>query len=253
MSTKEKTMNWSQRCSFAIAALCCVVPSVAQTIESISFHRVKQDRIGDFLTANKEYTDIVRKLGTDRYFSMWESLSGDREFVRITYQDKYADFDRGADPKTKDQAGVLRELVARMSQCQGDTHRIIAEIQPALSLPQSMELPKMIRVSRSDVKGDKVEEYVALMKNETLPAIKKSGVKAYKVLRIRYGGSLAEFAAVTGFDSWGDLDGGSAVQKGMAPAAYERLLTRLGELTVHRETNIYRLVPNATYMPSMAK
>jgi hypothetical protein len=250
--TKEKNMSWRQTLGFAIVAACLATPARAQQgIQTVSLLNMKRDRTGDFMAATKEAAEILRKAGSDRYYSVWRSLSGDDQFARVDVYTKYGDLDRGPDPKIKDQAVALRGITARIVQCEESGHRIISEMLPDLSLPSNPDLPKMIRVVRSDVKADKIDEYMSLMKSDVLPAMKKTGVKFFVVSRVRYGASATEFTSVSGLDKYGDLDGGFGVQKALTPDAYQHFLTKVAALTVSREVNLYRLVTESSYMPAM--
>ena len=107
-----------------------------------------------------------------------------------------------------------------------------------------------IRTLRTVVKPDKVMEYMALIRDEVMPAAKKSGVKWYSVARVRYGAASSEFISVMGMDSWADLDGESPVVKGMGGReAYVRFVARITPLTEHSQYDIYRFQPELSYLP----
>jgi len=127
--------------------------------------------------------------------------------------------------------------------------RIIDEVLPQYSLPPTAEVPKMIRVLRTKVQPGKVDEYLALSKNEVLPAMKKSGVKFYNVSQVRYGDSRMEFVSVTGLNSWADLDGGYGAEKGMGHEAYQRFQAKIGPLILDSQLDIYSLVVDSSHMP----
>ena len=177
-----------------VAAL--TVPAWAQTepsIRSISFATIKADRVGDFQAAVKEYAALSKKAGSERYFSLWASNSGPREFVRVDYHAKWAEFDVFQDPKLKDVAGQASAISMRINQTIESSHRVIDVAVPDLSLPRSGTMPAMVRTLRTRVKPERVNDYIALMKSDLFPAVKKSGVKAYGVSRTRFGGPTNEF------------------------------------------------------------
>jgi len=243
-------MSWKETFVFAAAAVCLATPIRAQgTIQSVRFYRVKPDRVADFNAATKQFAETVKKAGSERYYSVWHSLSGNNEYVRVDLYNKYADLDQGPDPKTKEQATTLSGLAVHIGECTESNRRTLSEVLPELSIPLTGELPKMIRVIQTEVKSDKINEYVALIKSEVVPAQKKLGQKFYSVSRISYGGT--GFTSVAGIDKWADLDGGTAIQKASGPEAYQRFLTKLAGLMVHQEINVYALVPDSSYMRQM--
>ncbi len=195
-------------------------------------------------------TPLLAKGGSNRYYSMWQSLTGANEFARATSYTRWADMDAGADPKMKEQAAELQGISTRIIQCTERWHTIIDEVLPDLSLPDTAETPKMIRVLRTQVRPDKVGEYVALSKSEVLPAIKKAGLKFFSVSQVRYGAPTSEFVTIAGFNSWAELGEGSGIEKGIGKEGYQRYLVTVGQLYVEREFNVYRFVPESSYLPA---
>jgi len=247
-------MSWRRtgsQCVFALAAAISIAPARAQqtNIRSVRFYTVKPDRLGDFLAATKEYNAVVMKTGSDHYYSLWHSLTGDNEYARADNYAQWADLDNLTDPKIKDQAALLQTITTRIIQCTEHSHRIIEEVLPDLSLPPGGELPKMIRLLRTRVRPDRVGEYLALSKSDVLPAIKKSGLKFFSVAQLRYGAPTTEFTTVAGFNSWADLGAGFGLEKGMGKEGYQHYLATVGQLVVEREFNVYSLVPESSYLP----
>jgi hypothetical protein len=241
------------RCVFAmVAGALLIAPARAQqgNIQSLRFYSVKADRAADFEAATKEYKTLAAKAGSDRSFTLWRSLTGPLEYVRVDFYTKWADLDFVPDPKLKDQAADMQSITIRILRATENSRRIVTEVQPDLSLPQSGELPVMIRVLRTQVRPDKVNEYRAQTKSEVLPSVKKAGLKFFSISQARYGAPASEFMTVAGFDSWADLGGGYGVEKAMGPEGYQRYLTAVGQLVVEREFNIYRLVAESSYLPA---
>ena len=253
-------MNWNRRrfgyeCIFAIvAAASLATPAGAQqaNIQSVRFYTIKPDRVGDFLAATREHSAVSKKGESNRYYSTWHSLTGANEYVRVDFYTKWADLDAatGPEPKMKEQAAQLQSITTRIAQCEESTHRVISEVLPDLGLPQTGELPKMIRVLRTRVRPDKISEYLGMVKGEVLPAAKKAGLSLYTVSQGRYGTLSSEFVSVASLNNWGDLDGGTWIQKTMGEEGYQRFLLKLRPLTVESEATIYRFVPDSSYLPA---
>jgi quinol monooxygenase YgiN len=251
-------MNWRQRragfrCVFAFAAAAMLIgPARAQqgNIQSIRFYTVKPDRVGDFLAATKEFAEVAKKGGSERYFFLLHSLTGANEYVRVENFTKWAEIDEtGPEPKMKEQAAQLQSITTRIFQCIESSHRIIDEVQSDLSLPQTGGV-QMLRVLRTRVRPEKANEYMALVKSETLPAAKKAGLKFYTVSQVRYGEPSTEFVSASGLSKWADLDGGLWIQKSMGEEGYQRFLAKLRPLIIESEAEIYSVVFDSSYQPA---
>jgi len=232
-----------------VAAALVTSASAQGNIRSVTFYIVKPDRIGDFQAEIKEFNALYAKGGSTRYTSMWVSLTGSREYARVSYYSKWADLDAGSDPKLKEEAEDLARLSMRIIDCTESWHRIIEEVQPDLSLPLTPEIPKMIRVLVTQVRPDKYKEYLDLVKNEILPAAQKGGLKTYSFAEARYGAPNTEVSSVVALDSWADLDGDYGIIKGLGKDGYQALLEKVRPLIVESDANIYRFQPDLSYLP----
>jgi quinol monooxygenase YgiN len=236
-----------------LAAAALVTPASAQdaTIRSVTFYTVKPDRIGDFQAEIKEYNAILAKAGSDRYSSMWVGVTGAHEYARVQDYTKWADLDASidSDPKLKDQAVDLARISMRIIDCTESWHRSIEMVVPDLSLPEGSDPPKMIRVLVTQVRPDKYQEYLDLVKNVIFPAVKKGGTKDYSVAEGRLGESALEVTSVTGFNSWADLDAGIGAQKGLSKEDYQALVDKVRALITESEYDIYRYEPDQSYLP----
>jgi len=235
---------------FAVAAA-LVTSAAAQrgNIESVTFFTVKQDRTGDFQAAVKELHAAYLKAGSTRYSSTWLSLSGPREYALATYYEKWADLDAGPDPKLKDDAADIARITTRILACTEGSRRIIAEIQPDLSLHLATDMPKMIRVMTTDVRPEKYKDYLALVKSDILPAAQKGGLKLYEFSETRYGAPNTQVTSVVEMDAWGDLDGDFGVGKGLGKDGYQALLDKVRPLIEKAEVNEFRFEPDLSYLP----
>jgi hypothetical protein len=239
----------------AIAAM--IAPAWAQqrNLRSVTFYRVKPDRVGDFQADIKEYNAVFQKAGSDRYYTIWQSLTGSNEYARVDYHAKWVELDMpvAQDPKLKEYAADLQRIGTRIIQCTESSQRIVEEVLPELSLPSTNEVPAMIRTLRTRVRPDKLNEYLALVKGEILPAAKKSGLKAYTVAQSRLGAPTTEFLTVAGFSKWAELDQPFGVAKGLGEEGYQRLLAKIRPLILESEYNVYRFQRDLSYMQAPSK
>ena len=239
------------QCVFALTVAAALVTSAfAQQgkIQSVSFYTIKPDRVGDFQAAVKEYNAAYAKAGSTRYSSVWQSLTGPRTYVVASYYGKWADLDAGPDPKMKDVAADVARINARINACIESGRRIIAEIQPDLSIEQATEMPKMIRVLTTEVRPEKYREYLALVKSDILPAAQKGGLKLYEFSETIFGGPNTEVTSVVGMDNWAELDGGFGIEKTLGKDGYEALRVNIRPLIVRSEYDEYRFHPELSYL-----
>src|SRR5580658_1137570 len=82
----------------AAAALAAPASAQSANIRSVTFYTVKPDRIGDFQAEIKEYNAILAKAGSDRYSTVWVSLTGPYEYARVQMYSKWADLDASDHP-----------------------------------------------------------------------------------------------------------------------------------------------------------
>jgi antibiotic biosynthesis monooxygenase (ABM) superfamily enzyme len=253
MSCIKKSVLWPCLAVMLLATAVLVTPVSAQdaNIRSVTFYTVKPDRIGDFQAEIKEYNAILAKAGSNRYSSMWVSLTGDHEYARVQMYSKWADLDSTVDndPKLKDQAADLARASFRIIECTSSWHREIDVVNPDLSLPDSGNEPKMVRVLVTQVRPDKVHDYLDLQKNMILPAIKKGGATDYNFAEKRYGEPGPTFVSVVAFNKWADLDDTIGAEKGLGKDGYQALVNQVRALIVQSEYIIYRYQPDSSYLP----
>lgn len=223
--------------------------SAQGNIRSVTFYNVKPDRVGDFQAEIKEYNAVMAKGGSDRYGSVWVSVTGPRVYALASYYKTWAELDAGADPKMKEQAADLARISERILDCTESRRRIIDELIPELSLPDSGKMPTMIRVLTSEIRPERYNDYLALIKSDILPAVKKSGAKDYSIGETRYGGSSSQITSVLGFDKWADLDEGVGAQKALGKDGYQGLLVKVRPLIVSSQSDVYRFQPDLSYLP----
>ena len=244
--------GFGYRCALTLAAAAFLVaPARAQqSIQSIRFYTVKADRVTDFLAATKEFAEVAKKGGSERYFFLLHSLTGANEYVRVDNYTKWSDLDAaGPEPKMKEQAAQLQTITARISGCIESSHRMIDELVPDLSLPQTGAV-QMLRVLRTRVRPEKVGEYQTLLKSDVVPAAKKGGLKLFTVSQVRYGEPNTEFVSVAGMSKWADLDGGNMIQKAMGEEAYQRYLGKLRALIIEADADVYSVIFDSSYQPA---
>jgi hypothetical protein len=241
-------------CILAVGVAATLVASASAqgNIRAVTFYTVKPDRIGDFQAEIKQYNALLAKGGSTRYNSVWLALTGSRTYARADYYNKWSDLDAAAlpDPKMKDMAADLARIGMRITDCTESWRRVVEEVNPDLSVPDSGKIPTLIRVLVTQVRADKIGDYLALVKSDILPAVKKSGAKDYSIAQARFGESNSVITSVLGFDTWAELDEGIGVQKALGKDGYAGLLGKITPLIVSSEYDIYRFQPELSYLPT---
>lgn len=229
--------------SFALLFLGCALASAQEaTLRVIASYRVKPDRTGDFEAEAKEYNAVLKKAGATHSFLIWSSASGPNVVARVDDYKKFADMDLtpARDPKLKDYAADLARINSRIVDCFAEWDRVVYRMRPDLSLPPAKEIPKMVRVLKTQILPDKVAEYIAL-KKENLAALKSENPRGYWVARAAFGASAWEFITVEGFDTWADLD------RPPAPAP-DTNVNKMQLTQSVRQWDVYRFRPELSYI-----
>jgi hypothetical protein len=244
-------------CILAVGVAAALTSSAsAQTgnIRSVTFYTVKPDRIGDFQAEIKQYVALEAKGGSTDYYSMWLSLTGPRTYVLASYHKTYAELDRvGGDPKMKDQETDLTRIGMRITDCTESYRRVIDEVNPDLSLPDTGKIPTMIRVLTTVVQPDKYSDYIALIKSDILPGIKKGGTTSFSIGESRFGAPGTTITSIIGINNWAEFDGTVGLEKGIGKDAYREFLKKLRPLVASTQTDIYRFQPDLSYLPPTTK
>ena len=242
-------------CSALVLALSITSVS-AQTpqpaIRVATHYTIKADRVGEFLSATKDYAEALRKGGSERPFGLWASLSGPTEYVVVAHRTKWAELDVIREPKLKDMEPQLTALRSRINSTIESSQRVIEALEADLSLPMPSGDPQpLARVMRTWVKPEHVNAYMALVKSDVLPAAKKSGQKLFSVGRVRFGGSTYQFSTVTAFANWAEMDSPPALTAAMGgEAAYQKFLAKLRPLVTRNEYEMYRFMKDQSVMPA---
>jgi hypothetical protein len=251
MSTGLQMTTTRRACVLSLGCLALLLPLPAQQqplIRSIVRFRLKPDRVNDFNAVMRERAALLKKAGSERYFTVWVAQSGPREVAVVRYHQKWSELGRSRDPKMAESATAMANLTTRMNACVESAERVIDEIVPDNSMPRMGSLPPFIRAGRLLAQPGKVNDVLAVLKEETLPAMKKGGVTTWGVARTRYGAPTNELHTYLGLSGWGDLDQPSPMRKALGEEAYQKYLAKLGPMLTSVEYTIYSLNPEMSHM-----
>ncbi len=161
MISIRKAVLWSCVAAMLVAVAALATPGLSAERQHPQHHLLhRQTPIASaiFQAEIKEYNAILAKAGSDRYSTVWVSLTGPYEYARVQMYSKWADLDNTVDkdPKLKDQQADLTRLSTHIIECTSSWHREIDVVNPDLSLPDDGNEPKMIRVLVTQVRPRQV-------------------------------------------------------------------------------------------------
>lgn len=207
---------------------------------------VKSDRAAEFEAAVKDYNAAYAKTPNPRARLDYQALTGavPRHRLVVSYAD-WAALD--AAPTNEGSADLARAL-NRIRACLDSSTTVVTELLPDVSTPpMPNEPPTLVRISRTRIRIDKIDEWLALVKNELLPAYKKAG-RTLTVRQVRLGGPTNEFFLSTRVANWADANKNWLIDS-MGAEAYNRMSAKLTALTTYRERDLYRYRADLSYSP----
>lgn len=230
--------------SFGTAAIAQQAPMPISRTSTIT---LTPEHAADFVAAAKQYNEIYAKIPDALPRAVYQSLTGQNRYrITISYPD-FAGLDAPQNPAVVNNADLARINMRILSFYEAPATVLITERLADLSTPQASGPPNLLRISRTGVRPDKVEEWRAIMKNELLPAYKKAG-RTLTVRQVRFGGSVYEFHVTTRVESWADA-GKNHLRDSMGAEAYDRMVAKLQALTTYLDRDIFRYRADLSYVP----
>ncbi len=251
MSTGLQMTMTRRACLLSLGCLALLLPLSAQQqpmIRSIVRFRLKPDRVNDFNAVMRERAALLKKAGSDRYFTVWVAQSGPREVAVVRYHQKWSELARSRDPKMAESATAMANLTIRMNACVESVERMIDEIQPDISLPRQGTVPPFVRSGKLLAQPGKLNDVLAVLKEETLPAMKQGGATAWGVALTRFGAPTNEIHTHAGLSGWSELDQPSPIRKALGEEGFQKYVARMGSMLTSAEYTIYLLSPEMSHM-----
>lgn len=245
-----KRMFSLYRCLFAAFVLTVFcLPCLAQgNLRTVLFVRVKLDQEDDWKASVKDYAALMKKVDSEHPFTMWESQTGPHMWAVVWYSRTFSDMGQN-DPKLKDSAADLANLFSRLN---GQTESLeywIDEMQPEWTI-RSQSIPPYVRTGRSRVLPGKMEEMRALLRDQIVPALKKSGATDYGVAIARFGTPTNEFHSYLGVSGWSDFDSPMSVEKGMSASEWKAFQAKVSTVVESTEWQLWKFHPELSYQLS---
>jgi hypothetical protein len=123
---------------------------------------------------------------------------------------------------------------------------LLAVTLASSSFAQEVHKPQLSRVSVTQVKPEMWEQFLEFYKNETLPALKKGGIKQSLVMQSSgpVGGGF-ELRVVQPIDNLAQFDEGSALTKALGPEGRKAYDAKRRTMIVSSHAYIIRSIPEA--------
>jgi quinol monooxygenase YgiN len=246
-------MRLIRRCLVLAALMLTALPvsllaQDGKNIRTVLFVRLKPERTGDWRAAVKDYAALMKKSGSEEYFTVWASQSGPDEYAVVWNSARWKDLDEEQDPKTKDVAVDIAHVIARLDGATQSLETWVDERQPDLAI-SGKDVPKFVRTGRTRVVPSKMTEVLEILKSDTVPALKKAGITEFGVYVARYGTPINEIHTYAAIGGWGDLDAPWGIQKALSAEEYKAYLAKITPDLVFSEYDIWRFKPELSYVP----
>lgn len=127
------------------------------------------------------------------------------------------------------------------------SHSYIMQAHPEMSLvPNPNETPKLAFVVRQSIAPGRSTEYENYIKNDVLPIVKKANPKGFLFNKVTNGGDTEMYVSATLQDSFADQEKWTAA---LLKEGYGNVVAKRAGLVMHRESAVYRYVPELSLRP----
>lgn len=225
-----------------------VTPQFVMVRETI----VKPEMTDEYLAFTKSETlPAYKKAGVKQWAAYTTANFGEVKYVFIRPVDDLKVFDE-TDTITKALGEEGRRAwLAKWRRLIISSSGYLIQSRPDLSiLPKPGDTPKLGLLVRHKVALGRTAEFEALAKSDVLPILGKTNVKAFLMGKVALGGDANEYLSMTWFDSFEEIQkwATAAQQQGFSKIAPKEV-----GITLHRETAVYRYVPELSIRPEPPK
>jgi len=240
-----------------LSVLFCVVSTTftvaAQTppaLLSVARVQVKPDRVGEFMDVEKQYSAAFKKGGGTIRVVYRNAAGNPFEFLVIAGMPNYAALDDKSFYAKGATEAELTRMAARRAQCFDSVQTTYERTQPDLGFnPPGTPQPKTVTMVRVNVHSDMIQQWMATVKSELVPAWKKAGQPGMLARRVEYGGSRNQFTIRVPLNKWADLDGEGPLVKALGQDGAAKLGAKLSSMS-SAEWLVYNYQPELSVPPS---
>lgn len=243
--------------TFAAAMVATALPSFAQMpaapMVNVVRYEVKRDRIPEFEEVEKQIAGSYRKAApNDQFRVVYRVAVGNTsEYWVLTPMSKFADRDGESayNKVTTEQERAARgaRLAQYMESVRTSIDRSIGDLSvtsPGIPFP-----PTWVRYLRVRVRPGTTEQFIADVKTDVVPALKKMNGSELRVRQTAFGGNANEFTVAAGFEKWADLDDAAALPKAMGAETFRKFEEKIQAIETNVENYILRYQKDLSYYP----
>lgn len=237
-----------------------LAPSAAPAPQPVTWNqvriiRVKGDRVADFEARMKEIGAAMSRQG--RSFTVWQVAFGQQNTYHIVSQlQSFASLPQQEANPPMEQAQWTSWL-ERISSTIDSQDMGVAQVHTDLSmLPQEAQAEVnaelLILVTQRLLPG-KRDEYVALLRDELIPAFRKSSIIGIVTNEMAFGSGSGDWVFAVPVQSWSELDKPMPLITSMGQQAAEALLKRADAMVESSETIVLRTRPDLSAMAAQTQ
>ena len=235
------------------------LPAFAQTTPApewsiITSTQIKPEFRQEYEAVQKELSAAYKKAGAPSRLVVQTMLGDYAEYISIVPITKLADLD-GPSPSIKalGEAGS-QKLLKRIGGYVVAVHRNTSLAMPEISINTPMENPgEYAQVTVLRLFPGKAQDFVALIKDDYLPAMKKADIANVWVSRPIFGGELNERVIVRPLHKMAELDGGPLLRRVLGEEGARRFAEKQATIVQSSSYSIVRVRPDLSVMPAPPK
>lgn len=215
--------------------------------------QIKPEFRPEFESAMKEISAAYKKVNAP--FEVVETLLGDLdEYISISPLAKFADMDgpsvlvRGLG-----EAGS-QQLLRRIRRYVNSVHRVTTISMHNISIETDVPDPgPYAHVTSYHLRHGKGAEFVAFMKDDYIPAMRKADVANLWVSQTVFGGDLNERVVVRPMHKLAEIDAGPLTRKALGVEGARQMMAKSNDIIESVHYSVVRLRPDLSYMPPAAQ
>lgn len=209
---------------------------------------VKPDRVQEWLDIERKYSEAHKK-GGGSYRYVYRNRAGNPfEYMVVSSVGKYANLDEKSRYAQGMTEAELAAIQARRNQCLDSVRITYERTIPELGIPSPAgSRRKVMRLSRTTVRSGMDAQFLAIIKDEYQPALKKAGVTSFLVRRVEWGASRNVFTMLGRHDQFAELDEGSMLTKALGVEEAAKLLAKIRQTISSTEYLLYTYLPESSY------
>jgi hypothetical protein len=229
-------------------------PAEQPSLIHISVVHVKPEMVPEFLKLAQETIAAHRKAGVKwRDFWVTDTFGDYSEYTIVTPLEKFAQYDAGSLLEQGFGKAAFEAWRAKISQVVESVTGYAVVTRPDLSFGKMTEHPRLAVAFTTRVAPGREREYETFMKDDYLPVIKRSGMKALFVGQTLFGGNINEYVGLALIDNFADIDKGPPIRRVLNEAEAEALAKKLAPgIVVGGTRSVVRYLPELSYMETQS-